>query len=87
MIARHGNACTRSSPTTANWCGSRPISGAIHRIADISASQGHIVPTAIAGSYGNFFVGNLNTFPIVEGLIEGPEDHADRSRVTAASTD
>jgi hypothetical protein len=43
------------------------ISGAVTRVADISASQGHIVPTAIAGSYGNFFVGNLNTFPIVEG--------------------
>jgi hypothetical protein len=41
--------------------------GDVHRIADISASQGHIVPTAIAGFYGNFFVGNLNTFPIVEG--------------------
>jgi len=43
------------------------ISGTVTRVADISASQGHIVPTAIAGSYGNFFVGNLNTFPIVEG--------------------
>jgi hypothetical protein len=41
--------------------------GAVHRIADISASQGHIVPTAIAGFYGNFFVGNLDVFPIVEG--------------------
>jgi len=43
------------------------ISGAIHRVADISASQGHIVPTSVAAFYGNFFVGNLNTFPIVEG--------------------
>ena len=43
------------------------ISGSVTRVADISASQGHIVPTAIAGFYGNFFVGNLNTFPIVEG--------------------
>jgi hypothetical protein len=42
-------------------------SGAVHRIADISATQGHIVPTAMAAFYGNFFVGNLNTFPIVEG--------------------
>jgi hypothetical protein len=40
--------------------------GAISRVADISASQGHIVPTAVAYR-GNFFVGNLNLFPIVDG--------------------
>jgi hypothetical protein len=40
--------------------------GNIRRIADISATQGHIVPTAIAYN-GNFYVGNLNTFPIVDG--------------------
>ncbi len=37
--------------------------GAISRVADISASQGHIVPTAIA-YHGNLFVGNLDVFPI-----------------------
>ncbi len=41
-------------------------SGQISRVADISATQGHIVPTAIA-DHGNFYVGNLNTFPIVPG--------------------
>ncbi|WP_157466504.1 ScyD/ScyE family protein [Edaphobacter aggregans] len=40
--------------------------GQIRRIVDISATQGHIVPTAVAYD-GNFFVGNLNTFPIQEG--------------------
>ena len=40
--------------------------GHISRVSDISASQGHIVPTAIA-HHGNFYVGNLNTFPIVPG--------------------
>jgi hypothetical protein len=40
--------------------------GEIRRVADISATQGHIVPTAIA-YHGNFFVGNLQTFPIQEG--------------------
>ncbi len=40
--------------------------GKITRVTDISASQGHNVPTAIAYD-GNFYVGNLNTFPIVEG--------------------
>jgi len=41
-------------------------SGEISRVADISATQGHIVPTAIA-YHGNFYVGNLNTFPIQSG--------------------
>ena len=41
--------------------------GQISRVVDISASQGHIVPTAIAFHNGNFYVGNLNTFPIVPG--------------------
>ena len=40
--------------------------GTIRRIADISATQGHIVPTAVA-YHGNFYVGNLNTFPIEDG--------------------
>jgi len=40
--------------------------GTIRRVADISATQGHIVPTSIA-YHGNFYVGNLNTFPIPEG--------------------
>jgi hypothetical protein len=40
--------------------------GQIRRIADISATQGHIVPTAVA-YHGNFYVGNLNTFPIQQG--------------------
>ncbi|MFL6735797.1 MAG: ScyD/ScyE family protein [Sphingomonas sp.] len=42
-------------------------SGAISRIADISASQGHIVPTAMTYHAGIFYVGNLNTFPITPG--------------------
>jgi len=41
--------------------------GSVSRVIDISASQGHIVPTAIAFHNGNFYVGNLNTFPIVQG--------------------
>jgi sugar lactone lactonase YvrE len=40
--------------------------GQVSRVADISASQGHNVPTAVA-YHGNFYVGNLNTFPIAEG--------------------
>jgi hypothetical protein len=39
----------------------------IQRIADISRIQGHIVPTALAFHDGDFFVGNLDTFPIKDG--------------------
>jgi hypothetical protein len=38
--------------------------GRIRRISDISRSQGHIVPTAIVADRENFFVGNLERFPI-----------------------
>jgi hypothetical protein len=41
--------------------------GQISRVVDISASQGHIVPTAMVFHNGNFYVGNLNTFPIAQG--------------------
>jgi hypothetical protein len=41
--------------------------GVVTRVVDISASQGHIVPTALNFFRGNFYVGNLNTFPIVQG--------------------
>jgi hypothetical protein len=39
-------------------------SGEIKQVIDISASEGHIVPTSIAARHGSFFVGNLNLFPI-----------------------
>ena len=38
--------------------------GNIRRVVDISATQGHIVPTALAWHKGYFFVGNLGLFPI-----------------------
>jgi hypothetical protein len=43
-----------------------PSIGKISRLIDISASQGHIVQTALAYK-GNFFVGNLGTFPVTPG--------------------
>jgi hypothetical protein len=39
----------------------------IRRIADISASQGHIVPTVVAFQDGAFYVGNLSIFPLQAG--------------------
>ena len=40
--------------------------GNISRVIDVSATQGHIVPTAVA-YHGNFYLGNLHTFPIEPG--------------------
>jgi len=40
--------------------------GSISRVIDVSATQGHVVPTALS-YHGNFYLGNLNTFPIVPG--------------------
>jgi hypothetical protein len=41
--------------------------GKITRVVDVSASQGHIVPTALTYRHGNFYFGNLNPFPIKDG--------------------
>ena len=41
--------------------------GNVKRIVDISNIQGHIVPTAVAYDGHDFFVGNLDTFPIKDG--------------------
>jgi hypothetical protein len=38
--------------------------GDVSSAIDVSASQGHIVPTAITERDGEFFLGNLNIFPI-----------------------
>ncbi len=41
--------------------------GQISRVVDISASRGHVVPTAVAFHDGNFYVGTLGTFPVSPG--------------------
>ena len=41
-----------------------PFSGLISREIDLSASQGHIVPTSVVYKNGSYLVGNLNLFPI-----------------------
>jgi hypothetical protein len=41
-----------------------PSGGKIREVIDISASEGHIVPTAVARWHDSLYVGNLNLFPI-----------------------
>jgi hypothetical protein len=43
-------------------------SGTINRIIDFSAAFGHIVPTVHALKHGDFYVGNLSTFPAAPGV-------------------
>jgi hypothetical protein len=40
--------------------------GQVNRVIDISATQGHIIPTALA-YHDDFYIGNLNLFPIIPG--------------------
>lgn len=41
--------------------------GAMQSVLDVSASEGHIVPTGITERNGDFYLGNLYLFPIVPG--------------------
>ncbi len=40
------------------------LDGKIQSVIDVSVTQGHIVPTAIAQRDGQFYLGNLNLFPV-----------------------
>jgi sugar lactone lactonase YvrE len=45
-----------------------PASGETTRIVDMTETEGHLVPTALAvGPDGNLYISNLLTFPVVEG--------------------
>jgi hypothetical protein len=44
-----------------------PRRGAVSRIVDISASQGHVVPSVVAARRGALYVSGLGVFPIVPG--------------------
>jgi len=54
----------------------------VRRLVDISATQGHIVPTVLA-RHGDFYVSNLGTFPLVPGastiLQVTPSGHVART--------
>jgi hypothetical protein len=41
--------------------------GSISRVVDVSATYGHIVPTTVVHHKGDFYIGNLDTFPIMGG--------------------
>jgi hypothetical protein len=45
------------------------LDGRISRVVDVSATMGHIVPTTVS-YHGDFFIGNLSTFPVVPGSAQ-----------------
>ncbi|MGH7513511.1 MAG: ScyD/ScyE family protein [Gemmatimonadales bacterium] len=44
-----------------------PATGRVSRVVDVSATQGHIVPTSLAERFGNLYFGNLGLFPVTPG--------------------
>jgi hypothetical protein len=48
----------------------KPNSGRIERVTDVSATQGHVVPTSIAVLRDDILVGELRPFPSVPGTAE-----------------
>jgi hypothetical protein len=42
--------------------------GTVRRVIDISATEGHVTPTALTLYDGNFYVGTLGVFPIDVGI-------------------
>ena len=64
MVARHGKLFALE-PNHGELVRIK-LDGKIKRLVDVSATQGHIVPDALAYRE-HFFIGNLNTFPIVQG--------------------
>jgi hypothetical protein len=68
MIAVH-NQLYVVEPNHGRLTEINPENGEIRQLIDISASQGHIVPTTVVFD-GVFRVGNLSTFPIVPGAAK-----------------
>ena len=60
----------------------KPNPGRVERVVDVSAGQGHVVPTAIAESRGDLYVGQLTPFPLEPGAALDPPRR--RARATSA---
>jgi len=48
----------------------KPHAGHVERVVDVSADQGHVVPTALTEHRGDILVGELTPFPLVPGGAE-----------------
>ena len=83
MIAVHRKLYT-IEPNQGRLLEINPENGKVRQLLDFSASQGHIVPTAVVFD-GVFRVGNLNTFPVVPGSAK-ILDVTKRGRITDEMT-
>ena len=66
MIRAHGSLVA-VEPNHGEIVRVNPHSGLVARIADISATQGHAVPTVVAERHGAFYVSSLGVFPSTPG--------------------
>ncbi len=66
-MIRSGASLVAVEPNHGDFVRVDPRSGAITRIADISAAEGHWVPTVVAERKGAYYVGDLGTFPVDPG--------------------
>jgi hypothetical protein len=67
-LIRSGKSLIAVEPNHGEVVRIHPSTGAISRIIDVSATQGHIVPTVIVQRGDAFYLSNLGVFPVVPGL-------------------
>jgi hypothetical protein len=66
-MIRSGASLIAVEPNHGDFVRVNPRNGGIRRIADISASEGHWVPTVVAERRGAYYVSDLGTFPVTPG--------------------
>lgn len=66
-MIRSGGSLVAVEPNHGDLVSIDPRTGAITRLADLSAHEGHWVPTVIAERAGDFYISNLGHFPVVAG--------------------
>jgi hypothetical protein len=64
-MAAHDNQLLAIEPNRGIIAGVATPSGLTYEVIDISASQGHIVPTGMTVKDGSLYVGNLYFFPVL----------------------
>lgn len=67
-MIRSGGSLLAVEPNHGDLVRVDPRTGGITRIADISAHEGHWVPTVVAERRGAYYLSNLGVFPVVAGL-------------------
>ena len=66
-MIRSGGSLVAVEPNHGDVVRVDPRSGAISRIVDLSAHEGHWVPTVIAERSGAYYIADLGLFPVVAG--------------------